>query len=45
MILDSSEEESDYIEDCEICCRPIELSFRFSGENLVQFEARKMEGI
>ena len=45
MILDSSEEESDYIEDCEICCRPIELSFKFSGEHLVNFEARKMEGI
>ena len=45
MILDSSEEESDYIEDCEVCCRPIELQFRFSGERLVQFEAKKMEGI
>ena len=45
MILDSSEEESDYIEDCEICCRPIELSFKFSGEHLANFEARKMEGI
>ena len=45
MILDSSEEESDYIEDCEVCCRPIELLFKFSGENLVSFEARRMEGI
>lgn len=45
MILDSSEEECDYIEDCEVCCRPIELSFRFSGENLVHFETKTMEGI
>jgi hypothetical protein len=45
MILDSSEEVSDYIEDCEVCCRPIELVFRFSGENLVYFEAIAMEGI
>jgi hypothetical protein len=45
MILDSSEEESDYIEDCEVCCRPIEVRFRFSGETLVSFEARRMEGI
>jgi len=45
MILDSSEEASDYIEDCEVCCRPIELIFQFSGENLVSFEARKMDGI
>jgi len=45
MILDYSEEESEYIEDCEVCCRPIELLFRFSGEELVSFEARRMEGI
>jgi len=45
MILDSQEESSDYIEDCEVCCRPIELFFTFSGEKLVSFEARKMEGI
>ena len=45
MILDSSEEESEYIEDCEVCCRPIELHFRFLGEVLVSFQARRMEGI
>lgn len=45
MILDSSEEESNYIEDCEICCRPIEINFRFYNEHLVSFEAKKMEGI
>jgi hypothetical protein len=45
MILDSSEEESNYIEDCEVCCRPIELIFKFNEEYLVNFEARKIEGI
>jgi len=45
MILDAQEETSDYIEDCEVCCRPIELFFKFSGKNLVSFEAKKMEGI
>ncbi len=45
MVLDSSEEESEYIEDCEVCCRPIELFFRFSGESLLSFTARRMEGI
>jgi hypothetical protein len=45
MILDSSEENSDYIEDCEVCCRPIELEFKFRGEYLVNFEAKQMEGI
>ena len=45
MILDNSEKSSDYIEDCEVCCRPIELFFKFSEENLVNFEAKVMEGI
>lgn len=45
MILDPQEETSDYIEDCEVCCRPIEIDFRFSGEQLVHFEAKRMEGI
>ena len=45
MVLDPSEEESEYIEDCEVCCRPIELSFKFSDEQLVHFEARRMEGV
>jgi hypothetical protein len=45
MILDNSEGESEYIEDCEVCCRPIELIFKFSGEILVSFETKKMDGI
>jgi len=45
MILDSSEEHSDYIEDCEVCCRPIEIHFKFSSDSLVEFDARAMEGI
>ncbi|MGC9351482.1 MAG: CPXCG motif-containing cysteine-rich protein [Sulfurovum sp.] len=45
MVLDPSEEVSDYIEDCEVCCRPIELFFRFEENELVSFEARRMEGI
>jgi len=45
MVLDFSEEQSDYIEDCEVCCRPIEIVFKFSDENLVKFEAKRMEGI
>jgi len=45
MILDSEEGETEYIEDCEVCCRPIELFFRFSGERLIYFQAKRMEGI
>lgn len=44
MLLDDSEEESEYIEDCEVCCRPIEIRFRFEAEELVRFSAKVMEG-
>ena len=45
MVLDPQEESSDYIEDCEVCCRPIEIEFKFIEDNLQSFNAIKMEGI
>jgi len=45
MILDSNEEESEYIEDCEVCCRPIELHFTIRRENIILFHANKIDGI
>jgi len=45
MILDYDEESAEYIEDCEVCCRPIELTFKFIGERLVTFNAKRMDGI
>ena len=45
MILDASEEEASYIEDCQVCCRPIELSFVCDDFNVRSFEAQKMDGI
>ena len=45
MILDSYEEQSEYIEDCEVCCRPIEIKFKLSDERLTAFSAKVMEGI
>lgn len=40
MLLDLSVEEQTYIEDCEVCCRPIELHFAVTGDEVVRFEAR-----
>ncbi len=47
MILESDEEggRTSYIEDCEVCCRPIELNFELDGEWVIRFDARKMEEI
>ncbi|MEY3002559.1 MAG: hypothetical protein RLZZ428_934 [Pseudomonadota bacterium] len=45
MVLDESEESSEYIEDCEVCCRPIELRIHFKDGKLTSFFAMKMQGI
>ena len=39
MLLDESAVNQEYIEDCEVCCRPIRLSFIFEEGELTQFEA------
>lgn len=45
MILDDSDEIPDYIEDCEVCCRPIEIKYRIIEGELTSFSAHQMEGI
>ena len=43
MLLDSSVRQQTYVEDCEVCCNPIELKVEFMDETLVAFEARNIE--
>ncbi|HEY6837294.1 MAG TPA: CPXCG motif-containing cysteine-rich protein [Geobacteraceae bacterium] len=40
MVLDLSAGSQHYIEDCEVCCNPVEISFRVEEGSLVSFEAR-----
>jgi cysteine-rich CPXCG protein len=42
MVLDVSVLRQTYVEDCEVCCNPIEISYRLEGDALVQFHARKL---
>ena len=39
MLLDPSV-NSDYVEDCEVCCNPIEISTLFIDDELVTFNAK-----
>jgi len=41
MVLDTSVPRQTYIEDCEVCCRPIEISYAVEDNALVDFEARR----
>ncbi|WP_117883056.1 CPXCG motif-containing cysteine-rich protein [Aureibaculum luteum] len=44
MLLDSSITNTTYIEDCEVCCRPIEVHVSFDTEqNLESFSAVDIE--
>ncbi|MEO1011859.1 MAG: CPXCG motif-containing cysteine-rich protein, partial [Bacteroidota bacterium] len=39
MLLDSSVAEQTYIEDCEVCCNPVEVSPAFRNHELIRFRA------
>ncbi|MCS5490551.1 CPXCG motif-containing cysteine-rich protein [Algoriphagus limi] len=43
MLLDSSVSRQEYIEDCEVCCNPIELQVEFEEGELVYFEVNSID--
>ena len=43
MLLDSSVRQQTYIEDCEVCCNPIQVTVRFEAEELHEFRAEHIE--
>lgn len=43
MLLDTSVPKQIYVEDCEICCNPIEVSVSFSDNELTEFEVTNLE--
>lgn len=42
MVLDLSVPRQTYVEDCEVCCNPIEIRYEVEEENLSNFSARKL---
>lgn len=43
MILDLSVEQQNYIEDCEVCCRPIQVYYTTEDVELAEFTADSIE--
>ena len=43
MLLDTSIPRQTYVEDCEICCNPIEVTAGFRDNELLLFEAKNLE--
>lgn len=42
-LLDSSIPNQTYVEDCEVCCNPIEGHVAFENGELTQFQARGLD--
>ena len=40
MVLDTSVRGQTYIEDCEVCCQPVEIRYAVSQGEVVHFAAR-----
>ena len=42
MVLDASVKGQTYVEDCEVCCQPVEVRYTVKDDEVRQFEARAM---
>lgn len=43
MVLDLTVSRHTYIEDCEVCCNPIEISYTVEDDTLISFAAKTLE--
>jgi transcription elongation factor Elf1 len=43
MVLDLSVHRQTYIEDCEVCCKPIEISYTAADDALATFDAKALQ--
>ena len=43
MVLDLTVSRHTYIEDCEVCCNPIEISYTVEDNTLTSFAAKTLE--
>ncbi|HLA96262.1 MAG TPA: CPXCG motif-containing cysteine-rich protein [Pyrinomonadaceae bacterium] len=42
-VIDLSVEQQTYIEDCEVCCRPIQITYSTDGGDLADFFAESVD--
>ena len=43
MILDTSIRRQTYIEDCEVCCQPIQITYSLENDSVTNFQAQTLE--
>ena len=42
MLVDISQFQQSYVEDCEVCCNPIQIDIRVENQEITAFEARNL---
>lgn len=42
MLIDTSVNHQEYVEDCEVCCNPIDLKITIEAGEITQFEASEL---
>ncbi|MBK5209931.1 MAG: CPXCG motif-containing cysteine-rich protein [Flavobacteriaceae bacterium] len=43
ILLDTSVTNQTYIEDCEVCCNPLEFTVKFENEQLTNFTVQQIQ--
>jgi hypothetical protein len=43
MLIDMSQHTQNYIEDCEICCNPIQIAVSCENHEILSFQAESIE--
>jgi len=43
MVLDTSVPSQTYVEDCEVCCNPIEVRYAIQDDAIADFRARVLK--
>lgn len=43
MVLDLSVRRQTYVEDCEVCCNPIEITYTVADDSLTSFAAKALD--
>lgn len=43
MLLEPFPGRQEYIEDCEVCCNPIKISFEMEGDELRSFDSNSID--
>jgi len=43
MVLDPAVRRQTYVEDCEVCCQPIQIRYSFEDGAVADFEAKALD--